>query len=69
MKLDAGKLRGAIDGVRKLASLPDPLGRRQLHRELDQGLVLERITVPLGVVGVIFEARPDAVVQLSLIHI
>ena len=69
LKLDAGKLRGAIDGVRKLASLPDPLGRRQLHRELDQGLVLERITVPLGVVGVIFEARPDAVVQIASLAI
>ena len=69
LKLDAGKLRGAIDGVRKLASLPDPLGKRQLHRELDQGLVLERIAVPLGVVGVIFEARPDAVVQIASLAI
>ena len=69
LKLDAGKLAGAIGGVRKLATLPDPLGRRQLHRELDQGLVLERITVPLGVVGVIFEARPDAVVQIASLAI
>ena len=69
LKLDAAKLAGAIDGVRKLATLPDPLGRRQLHRELDQGLVLERITVPLGVVGVIFEARPDAVVQIASLAI
>ena len=69
LKLDTAKLAGAIDGVRKLATLPDPLGRRQLHRELDQGLVLERITVPLGVVGVIFEARPDAVVQIASLAI
>ena len=69
LKLDATKLAGAIDGVRKLAALEDPLGRRQLHRELDQGLVLERITVPLGVVGVIFEARPDAVVQIASLAI
>ena len=53
LKLDATKLAGAIEGLRKVAALEDPLGRRQLHRELDQGLVLERITVPL----------------LSLIHI
>ena len=69
LKLDAMKLAGAIDGVRKVAALEDPLGRRQLHRELDQGLVLERITVPLGVVGVIFEARPDAVVQIASLAI
>ena len=65
LKLDATKLEGAIEGVRKVAALPDPLGRRQLHRELDQDLVLERITVPLGVVGVIFEARPDALMQIA----
>ena len=69
LKLDAGKLAGAIDGVRKVASLPDPLGRRQLHRELDDGLVLDRISVPLGVVGVIFEARPDAVMQIASLAI
>ena len=69
LKLDAGKLAGAIDGVRKVASLPDPLGRCQLHRELDDGLVLDRISVPLGVVGVIFEARPDAVMQIASLAI
>ena len=69
LKLDATKLAGAIEGVRKVAALEDPLGRRQLHRELDQGLVLERITVPLGVVGVIFEARPDAVMQIASLAI
>ena len=69
LKLDAIKLQAAIDGVRKVASLPDPLGHRQLHRELDTDLVLERITVPLGVLGVIFEARPDAVVQIASLAI
>ena len=69
LKLDATKLAGAIEGLRKVAALEDPLGRRQLHRELDQGLVLERITVPLGVVGVIFEARPDAVMQIASLAI
>ena len=69
LKLDADKLAGAIDGVRKVAALADPLGQRQLHRELDAGLVLERVSVPLGVVGVIFEARPDAVVQIASLAI
>lgn len=69
LKLDAAKLAGAIEGVRQLAALADPLGQRQLHTELDAGLVLERVSVPLGVVGVIFEARPDAVVQIASLAI
>ena len=69
LKLDTAKLAGAIDGVRQVAQLPDPLGVRQLHRELDAGLVLERISVPLGVLGVIFEARPDAVMQIASLAI
>ncbi len=69
LKLDSSKLEGAIAGVREVADLPDPLGRRLLHTELDAGLVLERITVPLGVLGVIFEARPDAVMQIASLAI
>ena len=69
LKLDAAKLKGAIDGVRQVAALEDPLGRRQLHTELDSGLVLERLSVPLGVVGVIFEARPDALMQIASLAI
>ena len=69
LKLDAGKLAGAIDVVRQLSALNDPLGERQLHRELADGLVLERVTVPLGVLGVIFEARPDAVIQIAALAI
>lgn len=69
LKLDQDKLAGAIEGVRQVAALQDPLGSRQLHRELDEGLVLERITVPLGVLGVIFEARPDAVIQIASLAI
>jgi glutamate-5-semialdehyde dehydrogenase len=69
LKLDAAKLSAAIEGVRQVAALPDPVGVRQLHRELDAGLVLERLSVPLGVVGVIFEARPDAVMQIASLAI
>ena len=69
LKLDATKLAGAIEGVRQVAHLPDPLGVRQLHRELDVGLLLERLSVPLGVLGVIFEARPDAVMQIASLAI
>jgi glutamate-5-semialdehyde dehydrogenase len=69
LKLDAAKLQGAIEGVRQVAGLADPLGRRQLHTQLDEGLVLERLSVPLGVVGVIFEARPDALIQIASLAI
>ena len=69
LKLDNKKLDDAIKGVRKVSCLPDPIGIRQLHRELDQGLLLERITVPLGVLGVIFEARPDAAIQIASLAI
>ena len=65
LKLDETKLKGAIAGVRDVARLSDPVGTRQIHRELDEGLVLQRITCPVGVLGVIFEARPDAVVQIA----
>ncbi|MBM5802812.1 MAG: glutamate-5-semialdehyde dehydrogenase [Cyanobacteria bacterium K_DeepCast_35m_m2_155] len=69
LKLDATKLSGAIEGVRQVAALADPIGVRQLHTELDAGLVLERVSVPLGVLGVIFEARPDAVMQIAALAI
>ena len=69
LKLNESKLEQSIEGVRKVALLPDPIGLRQLHRELDNGLVLERRTVPLGVLGVIFEARPDAVMQIASLAI
>ncbi|MEB3321814.1 MAG: gamma-glutamyl-phosphate reductase, partial [Synechococcaceae cyanobacterium] len=69
LKLDEAKLAAAIEGVRQVAALPDPVGRRQLHTELDAGLVLERVSVPLGGLGVIFEARPDAAMQIAALAI
>ncbi len=48
-----------------VAELPDPIGRVLQRTELDADLVLEKITCPLGVLAVIFEARPDAVTQIS----
>ena len=69
LKLDKDKLRSAIQGVRSVASLPDPTGQITLHRELDTGLTLKRIGVPLGVLGIIFESRPDAVMQISTLAV
>ncbi|HAE43999.1 MAG TPA: glutamate-5-semialdehyde dehydrogenase, partial [Lachnospiraceae bacterium] len=65
LKFDEGKLKSVIDGIAQLISLPDPIGKVQLARELDAGLTMYRISCPIGVIGVIFEARPDALVQIS----
>ena len=59
------KLRDAVSGIRQMIGLEDPVGKLQMRRELDEGLLLERISVPIGVIGVIFEARPDALIQIS----
>jgi len=62
---DAKKLEGAVDGLREMIGLADPVGRTLLKRELDSDLVLEQVTCPIGVIGVIFESRPDALVQIA----
>ncbi|MBD2496890.1 glutamate-5-semialdehyde dehydrogenase [Nostoc sp. FACHB-280] len=64
LQLDEHKLRDAIAGVRDVGKLADPIGKVQIHRELDTGLVLKRISCPLGVLGIIFEARPEAAIQI-----
>jgi len=63
--LDDVKLRAMADGVRAVADLPDPSGRVLSRTLLDDGLVLEKVTCPLGVLLVIFESRPDAVTQIG----
>lgn len=65
LKFDETKLNMVIKGLEDLKKLPDPLGKIQLKRELDKDLLLTRITIPIGVIGVIFESRPDALVQIS----
>ena len=69
LKFTEGKLNDCIKGIEQLISLNDPLGRITLARELDEGLSLYRTTCPIGVIGVIFEARPDALVQISTLCI
>lgn len=65
LRLDAGKVRDMAAGVRAVAALPDPLGHVSLRRRLDEGLELTRVSCPLGVLGVVFESRPDALIQIS----
>ena len=65
LKFDANKLSDVTQGIEELIKLNDPIGKTQFKRQLDEGLTLHRITCPIGVVGIIFEARPDALVQIS----
>ena len=69
LKFDEGKLRDVMAGISDLTGMEDPLFQTQFARELDEGLVLKRVTCPIGVIGVIFEARPDALVQISALCI
>jgi len=63
--LDDGKISQLIDGLKALTALPDPLGTVTLCRELTEGLILKRVTCPIGVLGIVFESRPDALVQIA----
>ena len=65
LKFDEHKLEDVLAGIEGLIGLPDPIGKVQLARELDEGLKLYRVSCPIGVIGIIFEARPDALVQIS----
>jgi glutamate-5-semialdehyde dehydrogenase len=69
LKLDEAKLVEMVEQMRAVARLPEPLGRVLDAIELDKGLNLTKISVPLGVLGVIFEARPDAVTQIAALGI
>jgi glutamate-5-semialdehyde dehydrogenase len=65
LKFDDHKLDDVIEGINGLLGLSDPVGQLLSKRELDEGLVLEQRTCPIGVIGVIFESRPDALVQIA----
>ena len=59
LKLDEGRILGMADGVEQVAAQPDPIGRIIEGRTLKNGLQIEKITVPMGVIGIIYEARPN----------
>lgn len=59
------KLSSVTKGIHELCQLQDPIGKVREKRELDPGFVLEKRTFPIGVIGMIFEARPDALVQIA----
>lgn len=65
LKFDEAKITDVVDGINSLIDLEEPVGKTLLATELDKGLELYKTTCPIGVIGVIFESRPDALVQIS----
>lgn len=65
LKFDQSKIDGVCAGIESLIKLEEPVGKTLTATELDNGLELYKVSCPLGVVGIIFESRPDALVQIS----
>jgi glutamate-5-semialdehyde dehydrogenase len=65
LSLDSAKVQNMAKGIRSVSRLVDPVGRVKSVTELDEGLTLSHVTCPIGVIGAIFESRPDAVPQIS----
>lgn len=64
LRLDDGKIDAMVDGIRSVKSLDDPVGRTMSSMDLDDGLTLYQVSCPIGMIGVIFEARPEVVPQI-----
>ena len=69
LKLDENKMRDMIQGIKDIANLEDPIGKNFFVRELDKDLTLYKVSCPIGVLGIIFEARPDVISQISALAI
>ncbi|MDZ7687675.1 MAG: glutamate-5-semialdehyde dehydrogenase [Halobacteriales archaeon] len=65
LKLDSAKVAGIAEMVRGVAEQDDPIGRTLSARELDEGMNLYKVSVPIGAVGSVFESRPDALPQIA----
>ena len=65
--LTAARVHGMADGARSVAKLPSPLGKTLRESTLENGLHLKQITVPFGVVGMVYEARPNVTVDAAVI--
>ena len=65
LKFDRAKIDSVCEGIESLIGLDDPVGHTLTATELDAGLELYKVSCPIGVIGVIFESRPDALVQIS----
>ncbi|VVA25348.1 PREDICTED: delta-1-pyrroline-5-carboxylate [Prunus dulcis] len=69
LALKPGKIAALATSIRKLADMEEPIGRVLQKTELAEGLVLEKVSCPLGVLLVVFESRPDALVQIASLAI
>ncbi len=65
LRFDRAKIDELTPALAEIAALPEPVGRVRSARELDNGLTLYQVSSPLGVIGMIFESRPDALVQIA----
>ncbi len=65
LKFDEKKIDDVVEGIKSLIGLENPVGKTLLSTRLDEDLELYRVTCPIGVIGIIFESRPDALVQIS----
>lgn len=69
LKLDENKLRDMIQGVKDIAQLDDPINKTIWEKQIADGMLLKKISCPIGVIGIIFEARPDVISQISSLAI
>jgi len=69
LKLDDEKINVMVEGIKDVAKLEDPVNKTLWAVELDEGLELYRVSCPIGVIGVIFESRPDVVPQIASLSI
>lgn len=69
LKLDENKMRDMIKGVYDVIKLEDPVNKVLWARELDANLILKKVTCPIGLIGIIFEARPDVISQITSLAI
>ncbi len=69
LKLDDNKLRDMIQGIKDVAALIDPVNKILWSKEIADGITLKKVSCPIGVIGVIFEARPDVITQITALSI
>ena len=67
LMLNETRIQGIAGGARKVAALPNPLGNVLRQRKLENGLTLTQVTVPFGVIGMVYEARPNVTVDAAVI--
>jgi glutamate-5-semialdehyde dehydrogenase len=67
LKFDENKIKDVCDGIEDLIKLDDPVGKTLYAMQMDKGLEVYKVSCPIGVIGVVFESRPDALVQISML--